>query len=67
MKPRKAPTQAPRPIRVSDVAHREAKRLLQVASLNGWSALGIERTDPPSMMAILEESLLLLAKQSRKS
>jgi hypothetical protein len=67
MKPPKAAAKTPRPIRVSDVAHREAKRLLQVASLKGWSALGIERTDPPSMMAILEESLLLLAKQSKQS
>jgi hypothetical protein len=67
MKAKKATAPAPRPIRVSDIAYRQAKQLVEVASLKGWSALGIERTDPPSMMAILEESLALLARQSRKS
>ena len=66
MKAKSTPPSA-RPIRVSDLAHREAKRLVEVASLKGWSALGIDRTDPPSMMSILEEALLLLGKQSRKS
>ena len=61
MPPKK--TQAPMPIKVSAVAHREAKRLLELTSLRGWSALGIERTDPPSMMAIVEEALLLLSRQ----
>jgi len=66
MPKKSAPSAGPRPIRVSDGAYREAKRLLEIASLRGWSALGIERTDPPSMMAIMEEALLFLAKRAAK-
>jgi hypothetical protein len=54
------------PIKVSPEAHRQAKRLLEVVSLRGWSAIGISRTDPPTLMSLLDEAILLLARQVKE-
>jgi hypothetical protein len=43
-----------------------ARELSSLASRNGWSALGIDRDDPPTMTAIFEAAIELLASQAKK-
>lgn len=54
------------PIKVSPEAHRQAKRLLEIVSLRGWSVIGISRKDPPTLMALLDEAIHLLARQVKE-
>ena len=42
-----------------------ARELSALASKHGWSALGIDREDPPTMVAIIEEAVKLLAARAK--
>jgi hypothetical protein len=47
-----------------EVAKR-AKALSALASKYGWSALGIDRDDPPTLTAIFEEAINVLAARAK--
>jgi len=38
----------------------KARELSAAASKNGWSALGVDRTDPPTITALFEEAINVL-------
>ena len=42
-----------------------ARELSALASKHGWSALGVDREDPPTMVAIIEEAVKLLAARAK--
>jgi hypothetical protein len=53
------------PIRVTPAAHENAKRLVALASAHGWRVLGVDRADPPTLQAVLEEALKALAQRAQ--
>jgi hypothetical protein len=53
-------------INVPNVVYNRARELSEHASLYGWAAFGIDRRDPPSLGAVIDEGLLLLAERLRK-
>ena len=53
-------------ISVSNSVYNRARDLSEFASLNGWAAFGIDRRDPPSLGAVIEEGLILLAERIKK-
>jgi hypothetical protein len=42
-----------------------ARELSALASKHGWSALGVDREDLPTMVAIIEEAVNLLAARAK--
>jgi hypothetical protein len=64
--PRKPAKIAPAmPVKIPRAGYETAKRLSELASLHGWSCLGIERTDLPTVAAIVEEALYALEKRAK--
>jgi hypothetical protein len=53
------------PVRIKPSTYETAKRIQKVASLNGWAALGIQRTDPPTLQAVFEVAIELLAQRAQ--
>ena len=43
--------------------HQRLKEVLNQVSHSGWSAFGIERHDPPSLGAIIDEGINLLTER----
>lgn len=43
----------------------KARELSALASKHGWSALGVNRDDPPLINAIFEEAINLLAARAK--
>ncbi len=43
----------------------KARELSAMASKHGWSALGVDREDPPTITAIFEEAITLLASRAK--
>ena len=43
----------------------KAKELSAFASKHGWAALGVDREDPPTITAIFEEAINILASRSK--
>jgi hypothetical protein len=43
-----------------------AKELVEYVIAHGWRSLGAERTDPPSIGAVVDEALTLLAARMRR-
>ncbi|MCB9563135.1 MAG: hypothetical protein H6708_22285 [Kofleriaceae bacterium] len=41
------------------------RELVAETSRNGWIALGIDRDDPPTQTALIEEAIRLLAQQQK--
>ena len=54
------------PVRVAREVYDRISDLVARASRDGWSSLGIERSDPPSMSAIVDEATRLLAERGKK-
>jgi hypothetical protein len=52
---------------MSKTVYERARELSAIASQHGWSALGVERTDPPTIGAIFEEAIELLAGRVKKT
>lgn len=50
-------------IKIPREAYEDLKALAAEAALHGWSAFGIERTDPPTQTALLEEAIKLLGER----
>ncbi len=44
---------------------KKAKELSALASQHGWSVFGIERADPPTLTAIFEEAINVLAARAK--
>jgi hypothetical protein len=42
-----------------------ARELSALASKHGWSALGVDRDDPPTITAIFEEAINVLASRAK--
>jgi hypothetical protein len=53
-------------MKVPRAAYEEAQALTAHAARYGWSSLGIDREDAPTLAAILEEALHLLAKRAKQ-
>jgi len=47
-------------------AYERLKDLAAYASRHGWESLGVDRDDPPTQTAIIEEAINLLANQKKK-
>lgn len=47
--------------------HRRLREVLDQVSLRGWSAFGIERRDPPSLGAIVDEAINVLMERMKQS
>ena len=47
-------------IKITPAAHAQLKELAAYGSRNGWSALDIDRDDPPTQTAMLEEAINIL-------
>lgn len=45
---------------------KKAKELSALASQYGWSVFGIERDDPPTLTAIFEEAINVLAARAKR-
>ena len=43
----------------------KARELSALASKHGWSSLGVDREDPPTITAIVEEAITLLASRAK--
>ena len=43
------------------------KELAAYAARHGWSALGIDRDDPPTQTALMDEAIKLLATKRKKA
>jgi hypothetical protein len=41
------------------------RELSALASKHGWSSLGVDREDPPTMVAIIEEAVKMLAARAK--
>lgn len=50
-------------MKVPNSARKLAEQLLKKVSAEGWHAIGSERTDPPTLGAVLEEGLKQLAQR----
>ena len=48
-------------VKISDDIHAELRRLVAHAAKHGWTAFGVDRDDPPTQAAIIEEAIRLLA------
>lgn len=49
-------------MKIPPEAHDTLRELATFAARNGWAALGIDRDDPPTQTALIEEAIKLLAK-----
>lgn len=54
------------PVKIPPEAHDTLRELASYAARHGWSALGIDRDDPPTQTALIEEAIALLASRRRK-
>jgi len=50
-------------MKVPNSARKLAEQLLMKVSAEGWHAVGSERTDPPTLGAVMEEGLKQLAQR----
>ncbi len=53
------------PVKVSPKALDRARSLVAHIALNGWASLGIERRDPTTMAAVVEEGLRALEERAQ--
>lgn len=51
-------------MKITPEAHDTLRDLAAFAARNGWAALGIDRDDPPTQIALIEEAIKLLARQA---
>ncbi len=52
-------------VAISKGVAKKAKELSALASKHGWTALGIDREDPPTLTAIFEEAINVLAARAK--
>jgi hypothetical protein len=52
-------------IKMTRAAYERAKELSALVAQHGWSSVGVERTDLPTMSAILEEAINSLAARAK--
>lgn len=52
-------------VRLTVDLHRQAKEIMQALSRNGWASFGIDRSDPPSMLNVIEEAIRALAARNK--
>jgi hypothetical protein len=45
----------------------KARQLSALASKHGWAVFGVDREDPPTMTAIFEEAINVLAARAKKA
>jgi hypothetical protein len=53
-------------VSLPNAVYKRAREISEEASQHGWSVLGIERRDPPTLGAIIDEALTLLAQRLKK-
>ena len=53
-------------MKVPGAAYEEAQALAAHAARYGWSSLGIDREDAPTLAAIIEEAIHQLAKRAKQ-
>lgn len=54
-------------ISVQNAVYNRARELSEQASHFGWAAFGIDRHDPPTLGAVIDEGLILLAQRLKKT
>ncbi len=54
------------PIKIPWDAYELLKEIVAYASRHGWESLGVDRDDPPSQTAAIEEAINLLASKRKK-
>lgn len=50
-------------VKITSKAHEALRELATFAARNGWASLGIDRDDPPTQQALIEEAIILLAER----
>lgn len=53
-------------VKVPVAALEELRKLAAYTARNGWAALGIDREDPPTQTALIEEAIRLLVERSKE-
>ncbi len=56
-------TRKAQPVKIPPEAHDTLRDLAAFAARHGWVALGIDRDDPPTQTALIEEAIKLLAER----
>lgn len=57
----------PQPVKIPPDAHDTLRDLAAFAARHGWAGLGIDRDDPPTQTALIEEAIKLLAARKTSS
>ena len=52
-------------VKLPSTVYEQARELSALASKHGWSALGVNRDDPPMLTAIFEEAIKQLALRAK--
>lgn len=58
--PRKDPTTT---VKVTRSLHRRMHAVLEHVSRNGWASIGVDRGEPPSLSAILDEAIAVFEQR----
>jgi hypothetical protein len=45
--------------------HQQLRAILESLSRHGWASFGIDRSDPPTMQAVMEEAIRSLAARNK--
>lgn len=53
-------------VKVPKQAREQADKLIQILSKEGWKHFGINRDDPPTLGAVIEEGIRSLERAARK-
>ncbi len=53
-------------MKVPLAALEELRKLAAYTARNGWASLGIDREDPPTQTALIEEAIRLLVERSKE-
>ena len=53
-------------VKVPIEALEQLRKLAAYTARNGWASLGIDREDPPTQTALIEEAIRLLVERSKQ-
>lgn len=62
----KKPKQSRSVVSIANGVYEKAKELSKLASQHGWQVFGVDRDDPPTIGAMFDEGIKLLAARLKK-
>lgn len=54
------------PAKVTRQTQTHLRDLLEIVGSRGWAALGIQRTDPPTQITLIEEAVAMLRRRAEQ-